>query len=87
MAIGAAVTVAVATTGFTIVPASPAQATEYNCIRYIEQQGYVLTEQRRGACDTGASGVAGAWFLCYDTLRRTGMTSTSSAEACNRAGA
>ncbi|MFE7614985.1 hypothetical protein [Streptomyces sp. NPDC057496] len=65
----------------TVVAASPAQATPADCQRYLADRGYALTDARINGCAYGAQ----TTWLCWGTLKNSGVAESHATNACDLA--
>ena len=83
--LAAPVAVAGALMGGSLVMAGPAQATTGDCVQYVDDRGYNITQFRVDACDIGSGGSSYSQAVCPGILTGSGVRDSHATTACRLA--
>jgi hypothetical protein len=62
--------------------ATPASATEAQCVDYLRREDILIGPKVKGACDKGASSVFAVRQLCFPMLVEAGVSGGKAGDAC-----
>jgi hypothetical protein len=76
---------ALTTTAIPVAIATPASATEAQCVDYLRRDGVIIGPKVKNACDQGASSSFVVRQACFPLLVRAGVSGGKASDACNYA--
>ncbi|WP_433287685.1 hypothetical protein ACQPZQ_33960 [Pseudonocardia sp. CA-142604] len=84
-ALAAAAVLALTTIVIPVAIATPASATEAQCVDYLRREGVMIGPKVRNACDQGASSSFVERQACFPLLVRAGVSDGKASDACSYA--